>query len=80
MKRRGITKEEVIKILSSPDQTIEVGAGRVILQSLIKRGDPLQTYLLRVFVDIDRQPAEIITTYLTSKIDKYWSENHESNL
>ena len=80
MKRRGITREEVIMILSSPDQAIEVEAGRVVLQSLIKRGDPSQAYLLRVFVDIDRQPAEIVTAYLTSKINKYWGENDESNL
>jgi hypothetical protein len=26
------------------------------------------------FVDIDRQPAEVVTAYLTSRIDKYWRE------
>jgi hypothetical protein len=25
-----------------------------------------------VFVDIDRQPAQVVTAYRTSKIDKYW--------
>jgi hypothetical protein len=29
-------------------------------------------YLVRVFVDVDRSPAEVITVYRTSKIDKYW--------
>jgi len=25
-----------------------------------------------VFVDIDRQPPEVVTAYRTSKIEKYW--------
>jgi hypothetical protein len=29
-------------------------------------------YLVRVFVDVDRSPAEVVTAYRTSKIDKYW--------
>ena len=31
-----------------------------------------KTYLLRVFVDVDRHPAEVVTVYLTSRIAKYW--------
>jgi hypothetical protein len=29
-------------------------------------------FLLRVFIDIDRTPMEVVTVYRTSKIDKYW--------
>lgn len=29
-------------------------------------------YLVRVFVNIDRKPAEVVTTYRTSKVLKYW--------
>jgi hypothetical protein len=29
-------------------------------------------FLLRVFVDVDRQPLEVVTAYRTSKIEKYW--------
>jgi len=29
-------------------------------------------YLVRVFVDMDRHPAEIVTVYRTSKVSKYW--------
>lgn len=29
-------------------------------------------YLVRVFVDVDRTPAEIITAYRTSRIERYW--------
>lgn len=29
-------------------------------------------YLVRVFVDVDRDPAEVVTVYRTSKVEKYW--------
>jgi type III restriction enzyme len=29
-------------------------------------------YLVRVFVDIDRTPAEVVTAYRTGKVFKYW--------
>jgi hypothetical protein len=35
-------------------------------------GAPEKAYLVRVFVDVDRQPAEVVTVYRTSKIYKYW--------
>ena len=35
-------------------------------------------YLVRVFVDVDRDPAEVVTVYQTSKIEKYWRRNRES--
>ena len=34
---------------------------------------PEKQYLVRVFVDLDRHPAEVVTAYRTSKIEKYWS-------
>ncbi len=34
-----------------------------------------KVYLLRVFVDIDRVPAEVVTVYLTSRVAKYWRAN-----
>jgi hypothetical protein len=37
-------------------------------------GAPVRVYLLRVFVDIDRRPAEVVTAYRTSRIEKYWRE------
>ncbi|GAG48402.1 unnamed protein product, partial [marine sediment metagenome] len=33
------------------------------------------SYLIRVFVDGDRKPAEVVTAYRTSKIDKYWGQD-----
>jgi len=46
------------------------GRRDVLLQSRIPLAG--KTYLLRVFVDIDRDPAEIVTAYRTSRIAKYW--------
>jgi hypothetical protein len=31
-----------------------------------------RTYLVRVFVDLDRRPPEVVTAYRTSRIGKYW--------
>jgi hypothetical protein len=40
----------------------------VVLQS-IPSGEP--QYLLRVLVDVDRAPPEVVTVYRTSRIAKY---------
>jgi hypothetical protein len=45
-------------------------AGQDVVQSRIALAG--KTYLLRVFVDIDRDPAEVVTVYRTSRIAKYW--------
>jgi len=37
-----------------------------------RMGKPAKNYLLRVVVDIDREPPEVVTVYRTSKIAKYW--------
>jgi hypothetical protein len=29
-------------------------------------------YLIRVLVDVDRRPAEVVTVYRTGRIEKYW--------
>ncbi len=72
MARRQITEAEVEQVLSAPEQFEVVAPSREIYQSRIvwsKRG---KTYLLRVVVDIDREPPEVVTVYRTSKIGKYW--------
>jgi len=63
------------EILSAPEQRMEVRPGRVVLQSKIASSSPEKAVLIRVFVDIDRKPAEVVTAYRTSKIAKYWRED-----
>jgi hypothetical protein len=74
MKRRGLTEELVQRVLSSPEQWMDVRPGRVVLQSRIRMGEPAKTYLVRVFLDVDRRPAQVVTVYRTGKISKYWRE------
>lgn len=74
MGRRGITADMVYEVFVSPEQRIDVRPGRVVLQSRISMGTPRQPYLLRVFVDVDREPPEVVTVYRTSKISKYWRQ------
>lgn len=72
MARRQISQDDVAKVLASPEQFEAVRKGRNVYQSRIKVGKPHQRYLLRVFVDVDRKPPEVVTAYRTSKIEKYW--------
>jgi uncharacterized protein YuzE len=68
MQRRGVTEEMVQSVLRFPEQTVQVRPGRILLQSRILLGEPAKAYLLRVIVDVDRSPAEIVTVYRTSKL------------
>jgi len=31
-----------------------------------------KAYVVRVFLDVDREPAEVVTVYRTGKVEKYW--------
>ena len=72
MARRKITREDVKDVLGNPEQTEMVREGRVIYQAKREIGELSKTYLLRIFVDIDRKPPHVVTVYRTSKIQKYW--------
>jgi hypothetical protein len=56
--------------LKNPEQRFDVRLGRVVLQSRIQESG--EEFLIRVFVDADRMPAEVVTAYRTTKIGKYW--------
>lgn len=71
MARRGIERSEVEAIVRQPEQRIPARPGRDVLQSRVAMAGT--TYIVRIFVDIDRSPPEIVTVYRSSKIDKYWS-------
>jgi hypothetical protein len=67
MARRGLSEAEVRRVLTAPEEVLPVRPGRVVAQASIG------AYLVRVFVDVDRTPAEVVTAYRTSKIEKYRS-------
>ncbi len=72
MERRDISEGEVAQVLTHPEQAEMVRTGRAVYQARLILGEPPGTFLLRVFVDIDRTPPHIVTAYRTSKVEKYW--------
>jgi hypothetical protein len=67
MERRGIDELAVRAVLSQPETTRDVRPGRVVAQGM------QSGLLLRVFVDVDREPPMVVTVYRTSRIEKYRS-------
>ncbi|MDZ7267248.1 MAG: DUF4258 domain-containing protein [candidate division KSB1 bacterium] len=72
MARCQITAAEVVRVLAAPEQIETVREGREVYQSRLQAGDPPTIYLLRVFVDSDRFPPDVVTVYRSSKVAKYW--------
>ncbi len=74
MARRHIPVADVARVLAAPEQMEVVRPGRVVYQAREAWGTIPTMYLLRVFLDIDRQPPDVVTVYRTSKMTKYWKE------
>ena len=72
IKRRGLTEEIVRSVVEAPEQREQLRPERWVLQSRLQMGSPPKTYLVRVILDTERSPSEIVTAYRTSKISKYW--------
>jgi hypothetical protein len=70
IERRRLGKETIDRVLKNPEQRLVIRPGRAVLQSRFQESGT--EYLVRVFVDIDRVPAEVVTAYRTSKVLKYW--------
>ena len=68
MKDRGITEEMVLGIISSPQQIIPQGPEKVIYQSVKYFEEEKRNFLVRVFVNIIKQPNLVITVYRTSTL------------
>jgi hypothetical protein len=72
MERRGIAEEDVASVVRKAEQTEEQRPGRCVYQSRILVSRSSTVYLLRVFVDVDRDPPEVVTAYRTSKVETDW--------
>jgi hypothetical protein len=72
MADRGITEEQVLQTINSPGQELEEPPDKRVYQSVLPFGADGKEYLLRVFVNIVKQPKVVITVYKTSKVEKYW--------
>jgi len=70
MARRSINEQTAVDVLARPEQRHFVRTGREVFQSRVMMNG--NSYIVRVFVDTDRNPAEVVTVYRSSKIAKYW--------
>lgn len=73
MEKRDIPPELVKSVLNNPEQIVSGYNNRKVYQSRLDFGDGKE-YLLRLIVESDREPIEVITAYRTSKINKYWGK------
>ncbi len=69
MRRRGIARSEVTKVVHGPDQVLPSKKGRQIRQSFLRTPRRL---LLRVVVKEASAAYHVVTAYKTSKLSKYW--------
>lgn len=69
MRRRGIDETTLESVLSAPERRLPMRPGRDLLEKVVDFHG--RSYLVRVIVDVDRMPVEIVTAYRTSKIEKY---------
>jgi hypothetical protein len=70
MDLRGIPMEIVGSIIARPDQKLEHD-NLMVLQSIVRDINE-QRFLIRVFLNINKTPALVVTVYKTSKIEKYY--------
>jgi hypothetical protein len=66
---RGIEQEAALLTVNNADQQIDEDSLTVFQRIFIRNGQP---HLLRVFVNLDKEPPLIVTCYLTTKITKYY--------
>ena len=71
--RRGLSLRSIPDVAEKPEQSVSVGAGREIRQSLIEDRAFGLRFLLRVIVDTSSGVPMVIAAYRTSRIAKYWS-------
>jgi len=69
---RKISIQLIEKILLEPQQILEVKSNRKIAHRVFKIDN--QNFLLRVIFEDYGTRLEVITAYLTTKIDKYWRD------
>jgi len=77
---RQTTEAEIAQVLSAPEQSEIVRPVRMVYQSRIEFGEPDQTYLLRVFVDVDRRPAEVVRLIELARLRSTGDRTHESDI
>jgi hypothetical protein len=81
MNRRKIRREDIENLVKNPQQKLAGKKNRIIIQGRYLDKDQNNEMLLRIIGEEFEGSFYVITTYKTSKIDKYWNgENYESSL
>jgi len=62
----GLDLAEVEAVLAAPEQKVPGHSGRLVYQSRDGR------FLVRVVVETDTDPLEVVTAYRTKNVGKYW--------
>jgi hypothetical protein len=70
--RRRIDLATIRAVLAAPEQRLTIRPGRVVLQSRLRSASAEPVHLLRIVVDVDRSPAEVVTVYRTGQVLEYW--------
>ena len=68
--RRGIKRELIENTLLDPAETVDGYGGRKVAHKKVLIDD--KEYLLRVVYEETENTLTVVTTYVTSKIDRYW--------
>ena len=71
--RRQLPVQIVHGVVTNPEQIVPEKEGRNAYQSRIDFNG--KTFLVRVIVADQDDPATVVTAYRTSQIEKYWRES-----
>ncbi len=69
MKKRDISRNIVNEVFKNTDDIVKHDSCLTVYQKVIEEKE--NKYLYRIFVNICKRPALIVTVYKTSKIKKY---------
>jgi hypothetical protein len=71
-RRRGISEATVLRVATTPEQSLGVRTNREIRQSRVIDPASGKLHLVRVVVDLEGDADIVVTVYRTSKVRKYW--------
>ena len=72
MARRLVSEVQLRGVLRTPQKVVAGNRpGRKVAQGPVTLGDPPLRVLLRVVVDLSRDPPEVVTVYATTQFRRY---------
>ena len=72
IKLRKITKDMLYETIKHPDQTVNGYGGRIVKQKIYTIKNKKK--LLRIVCETKAEETIVVTSYLTSQIEKYWRQ------